>query len=129
MLCVAWRWVLYRRIAMKTLVKKLLLDKYRPHLRYGIFRWMMPHLGHDPLFHMNLAQSAWPRVAGLTANRKYTDQIESIDCKSNGSDLLVDYARDSRPVVLKGYIGSNAWTLEKVKTEVGQIVQSVRVGD
>ena len=110
----------------------MLGTKYRPYLRYAVFRWIMPHLGHDPLFHMNLAQKAWPKVAGLTANRKYTDQIESIDCGSHGSsasDVLVDYARTSRPVVLKGYIGRDVWTLEKVKNEVGDIVQTVRVGN
>ena len=64
---------------LKRLLKRLHLTKYRSFLRYGAFRWIMPSLGHVQMFHMNLAQKAWPRVSALTANRTYTDQIESIE--------------------------------------------------
>jgi hypothetical protein len=31
--------------------------------------------------------------------------------------------------VLKGYLGTNVWTLDKLRSEAGEIVQNVRVGD
>ena len=49
----------------------------RSHLRYAVFRWVMPYLQHEPLANINLAHKAWPTVAALSANREYTDAVES----------------------------------------------------
>ncbi len=104
----------------------------RSRLRYAFFRWVMPRVYHDQLFHMNMAEKAWPKVAAFSAGRQYTDKIESVDCGpkgyDRGSSLLEDYAKTSRPVVLKGYIKSGSWTLDRVKSTVGESVKPVRVG-
>lgn len=118
---------------MKKLMKRLRLKKCRSYLRYATFRWIMPSLGHDPLFHMNLAERAWPRVAAMTASRKYTDRIESIDCAANSpvdeySDELQEHASNSRPFVLRGYIDKDKWELEQVKKEAGDSINNIRVG-
>ena len=104
--------------------------------RYAIFRWLMPPLKHYPLYHMNLAEKGWPKITAFTAGRKYTDQIESINCGSNGYDdsshVLEDYAKTSRPIVLKNYIVADKekfCTLEGLKGEIGDIIGRVRVGD
>lgn len=106
------------------------------HLRYAVYRWILPRLGSEPLAVRNLSQKAWPRVAALTAPRDYTDTIESIDWHTNGDDdgssVLDDYAAASRPVVLKGYGSSTpevSWTFERLKREVGDISARIRVGN
>lgn len=115
----------------------MLGDTFRKsHLRYALSHWVLPRLGTEPLATKNLSQKAWPTVAALTSSHDYADQIESIDWESkgddDGTDLLEDYARTSRAVVLKGYAASSteaSWTLERVKEEVGDVILPVRVGD
>jgi hypothetical protein len=104
----------------------------RSIFRYAVFRWLMPHLYHDPLFLMNMAEKALPKVAAITAGRQYTDRIDSVDCGPTGynenSSVLEECATTSRPVVLKGYIQPGSWTLDRVKSEVGENIKPVRVG-
>ncbi len=109
---------------------------YFSSFRYAVFRWLMPHLRHNPLYHMNMAQKAWPKIAALTAGHKYTDQIESINCGISGYDdsshVLEEYAKTSRPIVLKNYIVVDKemfCTLEGLKGEIGNIDSRVRVGN
>lgn len=75
-------------------------------------------------------------MAALTSRQTYTEQIECIEWQptknSDASELLEDYARTSRPVVLKGYATSSmgeAWTLQWLKREAGSSVVEIRVGN
>lgn len=105
-------------------------------LRYALNRWVLPRLGSEPLAIKNLNQKAWPTVAALTSERTYTDQIECVEWEptnnSDGTDLLEEYARASRPLVLKNYafpdVGG-AWTLEWIKQVAGDTMTKIRVGD
>ena len=86
----------------------------KSRLRYALYRWVLPRLGHEPLAIKNLSQKAWPTVAAFTSARQYTDQIECIEWESkggdDGSDLLAEYTRTSRALVLKGYAASSMGT-------------------
>ena len=108
----------------------------KSHLRYALYRWVLPRLGSEPLATKNLLQKAWPKVAALTSARQYTDQVESIKWEpkddDDGTDLLEEYAQTCRALVLKGYAASSkatSWTLEQLKHEAEAFTTKVRVGD
>jgi len=127
---------LFDKIFRKSYLRYALNRWVLQHLRYALNRWVLPRLGNEPLAIKNLSQKAWPTVAALNSERTYTDQIECIEWEpartSDGTDLLEDYARTSRPLLLKGYATSSiggSWALEWVKQVAGATMAQIRVGN
>jgi len=106
----------------------------RSRLRHFVFRSVLPRLGYEPLFHMNLDEKAWPTISAITSKLQYRGNIESVDCGPNGYDegsgVLEEYARKSHPVVLKGYVNTlMPWSVDKLRQEIGNINARIRVGE
>ncbi|HKT84662.1 MAG TPA: cupin-like domain-containing protein [Novosphingobium sp.] len=117
------------------------LDYLRRHWveapsRYVVDRWVLPRFGMKPMTIRNLCQKGWPTVAALTLPRADDEQVASIRWDrgqdSDGSDLLEEYARQSRALVLKDYVSppkGGSWTLEWVRQVAGDSDVTIRVGD
>lgn len=107
----------------------------RSRLRYAVYRWLIPRLGGiEPLACMNLAEKAWPIACAKTTLRRYQDRLDEVDWGSfkepDGAELLKQRARDSDPIVLRRYFrGAHAWSLERIRNELGEVTLPVRVGD
>lgn len=107
-----------------------------PRVRYALFRWILPRLGYEPLTIRNLSQRAWPQVAGVTAGRSWGDRIDEVEWTPCGTDdgsaVFRKNALESRPVKIKGLLRGHplaSMTLDDLRTEFGDVVVPIRVGD
>lgn len=104
--------------------------------RYALDRWVMPRLGVEPHTVRNLCQKAWPTVAALTSDNWDKSAYDCIEwdaaANSDGTTLLEEYARKSRPLLLKNYAfshGIKPWTFDYVKEIAGEAIAKIRVGE
>lgn len=106
-------------------------------LKYELFRRVLPRLEYEPFTIRHLSYKAWPTISALTSAHDYSSGIESVDWQraefaDDGSELLQARARESKPMVLRGYAEDSplaSWTMDKLKSEIGDEVVTVRAGD
>lgn len=109
----------------------------RWRLKHQLFRRVLPRLYYEPYTIRHLSHEAWPIISSLTSKHDYSSGIDSIDWQSDnvgddGSELIEAQARQSRPLVLRGYAKNcslASWSMGTLKEEVGHENVTVRAGD